>query len=83
MRNRNAPVFYIVPRTTDRATVETLAQLSAEALSSADIIGLAYVAIHRGGKFTADVVGEAKRRPGLTLLGVENLRDYIVGKVSA
>lgn len=69
-------------------TVTALDILRAEALAKAGIvdetlIGLAYVAIYRGGKYVCDIAGDAKNRPAYTLGLVRLLDHKLAGMIAA
>ena len=71
-------VVKLVPSPVSKDTVDELAALLQEARAG-KVIGLAYVALHKGQVFTADYVGQAKAAPIFTLGAIRVLSDHIVG----
>lgn len=71
-------VIHLARSPVSRRTVDELAALLHEARSG-EVVGLAYVALHRGQVFTADYVGHAKVVPVYTLGAIHFLSDHIVG----
>lgn len=55
-------VIQLAADAVDAATVEALTRLL-EAAQTGQIVGLAYVALHAGPDFTADIVGHCRDHP--------------------
>lgn len=70
-------VIKLLPPRVSRDTVETLIALLSEARSGR-VIGLSYVALHQGMKFSADIVGESKRSSIYTLGTIQCLNNYVL-----
>jgi hypothetical protein len=72
-------LFQLVNDTVSPETIEALAQLLEDARAGR-IIGLAWVARHRGSDFTVDAAGAAKKDP-TTTRGMVQVLDDELGKL--
>lgn len=66
----------LVPQRPDPQVLETLYHLVEEA-KAGRITGLAYITLEHGDRYTADVVGRARRSPLLTLGITKALEDAV------
>jgi hypothetical protein len=59
-------VLTLIPNTISLETVQILTRLLHEA-QTGELVGFAYVAIHRGYEFEADATGSARQMPEMTV----------------
>jgi hypothetical protein len=67
----------LVPRRASKETIEVLTALLAEARAG-QVVGLAYVAVHLNGIYTADATGDCKSARTLTLGALLHLQHRIL-----
>ena len=71
-----APVLKLAQPSSSTETVETLLRLLSEARAG-QVVGLAYVALHSGARYSGDVVGRARAFPLYTLGLCKALEDQL------
>lgn len=77
-----APVLKLVAPRPDADTVEVLRSMLAEAMSG-KIVGIAYVALERGGEWTADATGDAMSRPVFSLGALDVLCNLLRERIKS
>lgn len=70
-------IVNLVPLVVSQATVAELEALLAEARAGT-LVGLYYTALHRGGRFSSNVVGDARNCPVLMLGTIPGLSQYLL-----
>jgi hypothetical protein len=70
-------VIKLVPPKPCQDTIDTLVALLADARAG-NLVGLTYVALYTGRRFSADVIGSALEAPVFALGPLRCLSDYLV-----
>lgn len=69
-------IVKLVPDAVSKETIDTLSALLQEARAG-KIIGVAYVALHKGRHYSADNVGEGRPHSLLMRVALQELSDYL------